>query len=229
MADTTGVVHAAIARHSASSENAARSSSEPPPRASTITSTSAWRSSRSERTHQLARRRRALHGALHDLEPRGRKPPPRVLDDVVLGGGVAAADEPDQPREPGEGLLAIGREQALGGERGLEALEPREQVAEAEPRDGVDAQRQLAGAREQLGPAVHVHAIAVLQRRLDPVVLGARHPHLHGRAALQILQRPEREGPAGLASQLGDLALHPDVGKATDPARQSPWLNDATE
>ena len=67
------------------------------------------------------------------------------------------------------------------------------------------------GAREQLGPAVHVHAVAVLQRRLDPVVLGARHPHLHGRAALQVLQRPEDERPAGLAAEFGDLALHPHV------------------
>ncbi len=45
--------------------------------------------------------------------------------------------------------------------------------------------------------------------------------HLHGRAALEILQRPEDERPAGLAAQLGDLALDPDVRETADPAGES--------
>ena len=47
IADTTGVRHSATARTSRSSENGSRSSKLPPPRASTITSTSSSLSSRS--------------------------------------------------------------------------------------------------------------------------------------------------------------------------------------
>src|SRR5690606_40309557 len=49
---TTGVVHLAISRHSVSSENGSRSSTLPPPRAITMTSTSGWASSSRSRSEE---------------------------------------------------------------------------------------------------------------------------------------------------------------------------------
>ena len=84
----------------------------------------------------------------------------------------------------------------------------------------MDAQRELAGAREELRPAVDVHVVAVLERRREAVEEAARHPHGNGGGAVQVLQRPERVGPARLPPELRHLALHPHVGEAVDPARE---------
>lgn len=72
----------------------------------------------------------ALHGDVAHLEADGGPAVPGVLEDVPLGGGGAAADEPDELGKEGQGLLPLGREQPLGGERLLQLLEPGEQFTD---------------------------------------------------------------------------------------------------
>ena len=76
----------ATARISASSEKGSRSSTDPPPRATTITSTAGLRSSRSTRLDHLGGRARALHRGVGDLEADRRPAPLGVLEHVALGG-----------------------------------------------------------------------------------------------------------------------------------------------
>ena len=78
---TTGVRQAATARTRPSSENGSRSSTEPPPRAITMTSTSAGRIELGRaRRDDLGDGVRALHGDARDLELDGRPAPPGVLE-----------------------------------------------------------------------------------------------------------------------------------------------------
>ena len=73
MALTTGVPAAETARHSASSENGSRSSTLPPPRAITMTSTSGHASSLRQCVGgSPAPRQRALHGGVDHPEPHAR-------------------------------------------------------------------------------------------------------------------------------------------------------------
>ena len=88
IADTTGVRVPATARISPSSLNGSRSSTEPPPRATTITSTSGSRSSlaRASITSFAAR---VPCIAAYAVSKRDAGPAAAgVLDDVALGGGA---------------------------------------------------------------------------------------------------------------------------------------------
>ena len=77
---TTGVRHADTARTIASSENGSRSSTEPPPRAMTITSTAVVGVELADGLDDLGDRRRALDGDVADLEPHGGPAAARVLE-----------------------------------------------------------------------------------------------------------------------------------------------------
>src|SRR6478735_2861271 len=88
-----------------------------------------------ERLEDLGDGRRALHGDLTDLEDDGGPTAPGVLDDILLGRGVASGDEADAVREEGDRSLASRVEDALGSERALEDLDAGEEVADA---DGTD-------------------------------------------------------------------------------------------
>ena len=87
MALTTGVRQANTARISPSSENGNRSSSDPPPRAITITSVAGFASSVAYRLHQLSRRQRTL-----DQHVPGHDP------DARANGGVRSPPRPARPR-----------------------------------------------------------------------------------------------------------------------------------
>ena len=70
-----------------------------------------------DRLDDLRHRVHALHGDVAHLEADGRPAAPGVLQYVPLGGRGPAAHQPDQLRQEGQRLLALRREQPLGGQR----------------------------------------------------------------------------------------------------------------
>ena len=79
-----------------------------------------------------ARGPRPLDVRFRDEHARGRKARGDRGDDVALGGGVVAGDEPDPTGEKGQRPLSLGREEPFGRELLLEALEGGEVLAEPE-------------------------------------------------------------------------------------------------
>ncbi len=169
-----GCVTACTARIRPSSENGSRSSSEPPPRAITMTSTSGLPVEALDRLDHLGRRPRALHRGVRHLEADRRPAARGVVDDVALGGGLRRRDQPDAAGEEGQRPLELGREQPLGGQQLPAALETGEQLAEPDHPDLAGLQRQGAavGVERRLG--VDDHAGALDQRRVEAVEQAAR-------------------------------------------------------
>ena len=161
IADTTGVRQAATARTSSSSENGSRSSTLPPPRATTITSTSGCRVQLAHRLDHPRHRVDALHGDVAHLEAHRGPAQPGVLQHVVLGGRRPAAHQPDQLRQERQRLLAVRREQPLRRQRPLQPLQPGQQFADPDRPDLHGAQRQLPARRVPLGLGVHHHPRAL--------------------------------------------------------------------
>ena len=193
---------------------------DPPPRASTITSTP--RSQRSAIAAAISAAARApwtYVSATSDV--RRREAGRDRRQHVALRGGVVAGHEPDEARDPRQRPLPLGREQPLGGELLLQPLERREVRAEPEALDRERAQVEVAALLVQLRPPVDVHALAVAQVEPQPVELPARHLHREARAVLGILQREEDRRPALLPPQLGDLALDPERRQPLQPARDA--------
>ena len=89
IAETTGVRVAKTARISPSSENGRRSSTDPPPRAMTMTSTVGSCVEPAQRLDDLARGLEPLDCGVLDPEGHRRPPPPGVLEHVALCRGVA--------------------------------------------------------------------------------------------------------------------------------------------
>ena len=130
-AEITGIFDAAIARATASSLNAHRSSSDPPPRASTITSRSPRRFSVPSACGDLAGGGVALdadraHEDLEAGEAAGDDP-----QEVPDGRAGRRRDEPDAAGQRGQRPLPPGVEEPLGGEPGLQLLEGELERAEA--------------------------------------------------------------------------------------------------
>ena len=172
---------------------------------------------RLQRRHDRERRPRALDERLRDDDPRRREARLDVRDHVPLRRGVVARDEADPARQPRERALALGREQALVGELPLQPLERREVLAEAEALDRERPQAQVAALLEELRAAVDVDALAVGEVEPQPVELPARHRRRQARARLRVLEREEDGLPAGLAAELGDLALDPHRRQPLEP------------
>ena len=101
----------------------------------------------------LGRRARALHRGVRDLEGDRRPAAPGVLEHVALGGAVGGGDQADGAGQEGQRPLELGREQPLGGEQLAAALEPGEQLAEADHPDvaGVERDRAAVGVVRRLG------------------------------------------------------------------------------
>ena len=78
---------------------------------------------------------RALDAGLGDDDVGGREPGLDAGDDIAAGGRIGARDDADRAREARQRALALGREQALGGEHALEPLDRGEVVAEPDPLD----------------------------------------------------------------------------------------------
>src|SRR4051794_24481256 len=142
-------------------------------------------------------------------------------EDVALRGGVVAGDEPDLPREPRERALTLRREEPLRGELLLQTLERGQVVAEPERLEREGAQAELASRREELGPAVDVHAVAVRDAAADRVELPAGHGHRQAGAVSRVLEREEDARPARLPPELRDLALDPHRRQPSEPRRDA--------
>ncbi|GMA86097.1 hypothetical protein GCM10025868_13470 [Angustibacter aerolatus] len=76
---------------------------------------------------------RSLDGDLSHGEADGRPPAAGVLDDVALGGAGPAADQADHLGQERQRALAVGGEQALGGQHPLEVLDAGEQARRRPP------------------------------------------------------------------------------------------------
>ena len=90
-------------------------------------------------------------------------------DDVAACGRVRARDDADGAREARQRALALGREQALGGEDALEALDRGEMVAEPDPLDRARPEAELPFRLVDLGLALDEHALAVGEVELELV------------------------------------------------------------
>ena len=160
---------------------------------------------------------RALDVGLRDEDASRREAGGDRGQQVSLRGGVVAGDEPDPPREAGEGTLALCREQTLCSKLSLEPLEGSEVLAEPEALDREGAQPEVAASLEKLRAAEDVDALAV--RKVEPkrVELAAGHGHAQASTVRRVLERQEDALPAVLAAQLGHLALDPDGGQSCEP------------
>ena len=219
--ETTGTPWATIARTTASSLNAHRSSSDPPPRARIVTSgassgrpaairSSRYRSTLRSAATRLAGRRLALdlRGDEHDA---GQRPAPgEDVADVLPDRAGRAGDDGDRRRPARQRALASLVEQALGRQARLERLEPQREVAEAGRLDRVDVELERALRLEQVDPAVgdDPQPGLRLERRAQPVVA---EPDALELVAL-VLQR-EVGVPGRRDRDPPDLALDPQVGQ----------------
>ena len=172
-AEMSGIGDSAAARTTSSSLNAHRSSIEPPPRATISRSGRGLdRGKAADRRGDL--RRRAL--ALHRHRPQDHMRRAAILEpveDVADHRAGRRGDDADDPRQERQLALALGREQAFGGERLAAFFEQREQRALARELHPLD----------------------------DDLVFGAPRigGELAGRDDLGAVLGPEREG-AGTAS-----------------------------
>jgi hypothetical protein len=166
-------------------------------------------------------RRGALHRRLGDEHPGRGKARGDGGEEVAAGGGVGAGQEPDAPREDRERPLALGREEPLGGELGLQPLDAGEEGAEADRLDRERAQAERPAGREELGPPVDVDGRAVGQVEPERVEGAARHRRRERRASRGVLQREEDALPARVPLELGHLALDPDGRQPPQPARDA--------
>ena len=219
IADTTGVRALATARISPSSENGSRSSTEPPPRAITITSTSAWWSSRSraEITSAAARWPCIVACTTSNVTPGQRRVAlSRTSRSAADRGAVTRPTRGGQERER---PLQRGVEEPLGGQQLSAPLELGEQLAEADHPDlaGVERERAAVGVVGRLG--VHDDAGALDQRWVEAVEERAAAGHRHRDVGHRVAQGHEHRLQPWPPAHLGDLSLDPDGAEAVDPAR----------
>ena len=97
-----------------------------------------------ERLHHLGGRPLALHGGVRDLEDDVGPAPPRVVEDVALGGRAGRGDQADPAGQERQRPLQLAGEQALGREQLAALLEPGQQLAEADHPDLAHGERERA-------------------------------------------------------------------------------------
>jgi hypothetical protein len=135
---------------------------------------------------------------------------------AVLGVGVTAADQADLAGQERQRSLALGPEQALGGQHLLEPFQPGQQLADADGADLQRAQRERAPVDPEVGPGVHHDARAVRHRRARRLEHRARPDdpdrHVGDRVAQGEVDR------AAARVEVGDLPFDPDAAQPPDPA-----------
>ena len=216
------VEQAAIARQSPSSENGSRSSSEPPPRVITITSTSA-RASSAASARRISGTARSPCTAVSASTKRAEGRRARALR--MTSSGAAASrprDQADAARPERQRALAAGVEEPVGVEPAARLLDAREQRAVAGGLDAVGAQRQLGALVVERHLAVHLHALA-LDRRAGR---GARRPSGPSSPSSVapssgVAQREEDEAAVRVVAQIADLALDPQRRQLVDAPREA--------
>ena len=140
-----------------------------------------------------------------------------MREHVPFRRGVVAGDESDEAWKAWEWPLALGREQALGGELLLQPFESCEMRAEAEALDREHLQPELPALLVQLGSPEHMDSLSVGELETQSVELPPRHLGREAGPVLGILEREEDRRPAVLPAQLRDLALDPQRRQALQP------------
>ena len=219
--EITGTRSSATVRHSVSSQNANRSASEPPPRATTITSTSghAARSCSARRTAGAAWR--SCTGAnahtIRPAQPRRRRPG----QDVVARLAGLAGDDADAARQPRPRQRLLRREQALGVQPPPQLLELGQQVAlagHAQPRDR-ERERRRGGARAGVVvAAAGDDDLRAVGERAEPQLVEVLAPHRARQRAARVAQLEPHLRPPGLEPE--HLAEHLDAREAAQPVAQ---------
>ena len=87
----------------------------------------------------------------------------------------------------------------------------------AEALDRECAELELGALLVELGPAEHVHLLAVVEVESERVEPPARHRHADAGTVARILEREEDRRPPLVAAELCHLAFDPDGGKASEP------------
>ncbi len=215
---TTGVRQRATARHSASSLNGSRSSTLPPPRASTMTSTSGAASSDCSAPMTCSTARwpwTATSRTSKRTAGQRRWAFSRTSRSAALARPVTS---PTVRGRKGSGFLQLGGEQPLGGHQRLEPLQPGQQLAHADRPDleRLEAQGAAAGVELRLG--VQHHPVALAQRRDDGVHQGARGDDVQAHVGDRVAQH--QVAGARPPVDLGDLPLDPHPAELVDPLHE---------
>ena len=146
--------------------------------------------------------------------------PAEDADEVAHGGAGGGSDEANGARARRERTLALGGEEALGGEAGFEffkfELEAAQAVLEDEADDELVGTARLVNGN--LAEGEELEAIA----HVEPGAKGVGPEEDAGELAAGVLEG-EVEVAAGLAAEIGDLAAYPDFGyrgfeQVLDPA-----------
>ena len=207
-AETTGRRDAAMARATRSLLKAARSSSDPPPRASTITSTRPERVQFGQRGLNLGGRRVALHGDREEQHVEAGVAAADDVEEVANHRAGGRGDDADGARKCGQRPLAGGVEEAFGLEPLLELFEGQLQRAGADRLHGFGHQLHLAALLVDADPAAHQHVQAVLGAKAQQHGLAAEEHD--GQLRVGVFER-EVDVAGGRGAVVGDLALDPDV------------------
>jgi hypothetical protein len=171
-----------------------------------------------ERVDDQHGRARPLHSRLGHDEARGRESRGDGAHEVAAGGSVAAGEQANGAREARQRTLALGCEEAFGGEGALQAFQRGHVLAEPEALDRRRAKAELAPRFVDRRPAEDVHALAVVQVEGEPVVPATVERGGQAGAGARILEREEDARPARVAAQLRQLAFDPDLGQTRDVA-----------
>ena len=159
----------------------------------------------------LLHRSFALHQRREDADMQPGKAARENLEHVGDGGAARRGDDADAPRKARQGPLALGREQALGGQLLLELLESQLQRAQPLGLERLHQQLVFAARLVDVDAAARQHRQAVLRLEFPVAVRGAESHALHlGVAFLE----GEVVVAAGGQLQAGDLAGDPDILEA---------------
>ena len=204
---TTGMAEAAIARATASSLKAHRSSRLPPPRATMSTSHSRRALAAAIAPRHLRGRPVALHRrGIEDHRHHGRAARERG-EDVAQRRGRRRGDHADGARVGGQRLLARGLEEALGAQPGLELLEGLEERAQPRVPHLLDGELVGPARLVDRDPGAHLHLQAVLGPEVEVLRAALEHGAVDGRALVLQDEVPVAGGGEGGP---GDLPHHPD-------------------
>ena len=163
-----------------------------------------------DRVDDLADRVHSLDSDVLNPKTHGWPTDSSILEDVMLGGRGAAADQSDGPREERQRPFATHLEQAFCRENGLEPFESGQQVTEADRADLDRRQRQRAASEVEVRLCVDDDPRALGQRRHDRSQDGTGAGDVQRDVCYGVAQHDERRPRAGPGCELGHLPLDPD-------------------
>src|SRR5690606_24238797 len=164
-----------------------------------------------QRRGDLRRRGGALDGDGIDQHRDAAEAPLQNVQDVAHRRARGGGDDADALRHAWQRALALGGEQALGGEPGLELLEPASQRAFAGFLEMIDDELVFTARLIEADAPARLHVHAVLGRESDEAVALTEHGAAHLRG---LVLEGEVPVPRGGAREIGELALHPERREA---------------